>query len=167
VRARNPFGEGRWALLPEANKSDDRDTLAERVALQLLARYGVLVRELYAREPFVVPYREINWALRRLEARGVVRGGRFVNGFVGEQYALPEALAALRKQRRAPLTGEEIVLSAADPLNLTAVILPGPRVPALRRLQVSYRDGERTDEQAALGQAHDPKSETPSCASSA
>jgi ATP-dependent helicase Lhr and Lhr-like helicase len=94
-----------------------------------------------ARESVLLPWRLVLWALRRLEARGTVRGGRFVTGFVGEQYALPGAVDALREMRRRERTGEIVHLSAADPLNLVGIVLPGARVPALRTNTVSYRDG--------------------------
>ncbi len=89
-------GEGRWALLPVPGPTDDPDALAEQVAGQLLARWGVVFWDLMARENLALPWREVVWALRRLEARGLVRGGRFVTGFSGEQYALPEAIEELR-----------------------------------------------------------------------
>jgi ATP-dependent Lhr-like helicase len=81
------------------------------------------------------------WALRRMEARGTVSGGRFVNGFSGEQFAHPDAVGMLREIRKRPPNGETIQLSAADPLNLIGIVLPGPRVPALRTNVVSYTDG--------------------------
>jgi ATP-dependent helicase Lhr and Lhr-like helicase len=137
--------EGRWSLLPTAlsdgDEHPDRETLAEAVAEQLLARYGVVFRDLMARETFVLPWREILWALRRLEARGSVRGGRFVTGFVGEQYALPEAVELLRQTRRRERTGEVVRVSAVDPLNLVGILTPGPRIPATRGNIVVYRDG--------------------------
>jgi ATP-dependent Lhr-like helicase len=111
------------------------------VAAQLLARWGVVFRDLLARESVAVPWRELLWALRRMEARGSVRGGRFVTGFVGEQYALPGAVDALRQMRRRERSGEIVRLSAADPLNLIGILLPGARVPALRTRFVTYRDG--------------------------
>jgi hypothetical protein len=120
----------------------DRDELAEAVAEQLLARYGVVFRDLVVRESFTLPWREVAWALRRLEARGQIRGGRFVGGFVGEQYALPEAVDALRRVRRTPPNGEIVRLSACDPLNLVGIIVPGNRVPAQSGHSVAYRDGE-------------------------
>jgi ATP-dependent Lhr-like helicase len=101
----------------------------------------VVFRDLLARESLAVPWRETLWALRRMEARGSARGGRFVTGFVGEQYALPGAVEALREVRRRERTGEVVRLSAADPLNLAGIVLPGPRIPALRTRTVSYRDG--------------------------
>jgi len=115
------------------------------VAEQLLARWGVVFRDLMARETFTVPWREVLWALRRMEARGTIRGGRFVNGFSGEQYAVPEAVEALRAVRKQERSGETITLSAADPLNLVGIVLPGPRVPALRSNTVTYVDGVPED----------------------
>jgi ATP-dependent Lhr-like helicase len=146
-RVRRARAEGRWALVPEAEPSEP-EALAERVAGQLLARWGVVFRDLLARESLAVPWREILWALRRMEARGSVRGGRFVTGFVGEQYALPGALEALRQVRRRERDGELVRLSAADPLNLIGIVLPGARVPALRTRRVAYRDGLALDEDA-------------------
>ena len=144
--ARETLGrEGRWSLLhaPAPLEADgaDVETLAEAVAEQLLARYGVVFRDLAVRESLVLPWREILWALRRMEARGTARGGRFVTGFVGEQYALPDAVEALRNTRRRERTGEMVRVAAVDPLNLTGVITPGPRVPAVRGNVVIYCDG--------------------------
>ena len=127
---------GRWSPV-EAPTSDDGsaldradiEDLAEQVADVMLQRYGVVFRDLYPLEAFTVPWREVLRAMRRLEARGVIRGGRFVTGFAGEQYALPEALTLLRKIRREPTSGERVTISAVDPANLTGVVLPGPRVP--------------------------------------
>jgi ATP-dependent Lhr-like helicase len=133
--------EGRWVLLAAPTATDDREELAEALAEQLLARYGVVFRDLVVRESFTVPWREVQWAMRRLEARGQIRGGRFVAGFVGEQYALPEAVELLRRIRRTPHSGEVVHVSACDPLNLVGIVVPGPRVPALRGHQISYRDG--------------------------
>jgi ATP-dependent helicase Lhr and Lhr-like helicase len=134
-------GEGRWSLLPAAGQTEDEDRLAESVAGQLLSRWGVVFWDLLGQETLSVPWRQILWALRRLEARGLVRGGRFVTGFVGEQYALPEAVDLLRRVRRTERGGEMVRLSAADPLNLTGIVLPGKRVPAVRTNQVVYTDG--------------------------
>ena len=134
-------GEGRWSLLPQAEGPEDPDALAEMVAGQLLARWGVVFWDLTARETMTVPWREVHWALRRLEARGLVRGGRFVTGFTGEQYALPEAVEELRQTRRRERTGEVVRIAAADPLNLVGIVLPGGRVPAVRNRWVVYRDG--------------------------
>jgi ATP-dependent Lhr-like helicase len=134
-------GGGRWSLLPVAGAVVDRDSLAEAVAEQLLARWGVVFRDIVARETLAIPWRDVLWALRRMEARGTVRGGRFVTGFSGEQYASPEAVEQLRSVRRAPRTGETVHLSATDPLNLVGIITPGPRVPAVRTNTVTYVDG--------------------------
>jgi ATP-dependent Lhr-like helicase len=134
-------GEGRWSLLPVPGPADDPDGLAEQVAGQLLARWGVVFWDLMARENLALPWRQVVWALRRLEARGLVRGGRFVTGFAGEQYALPEAVDELRQVRRAGRDGQKVILNAADPLNLVGIILPGPRVPAVRTNTVTYLDG--------------------------
>ncbi|MHB8680927.1 MAG: Lhr family helicase, partial [Acidimicrobiales bacterium] len=134
-------GEGRWALLPGAVADEDRHELAEQVAGQLLARWGVVFWDLLARETLALPWREVLWALRRLEARGIARGGRFVNGFAGEQYALPEAVEELRRVRRLERRDELVTINAADPLNVVGIVLPGPRVPAVRTNRITYRDG--------------------------
>jgi ATP-dependent Lhr-like helicase len=147
-------GDGRWALLPAAAAHEDSDTLAEAVAGQLLARWGVVFWDLLAREDLAVPWRQVVWALRRLEARGVVRGGRFVNGFAGEQYALPEAVEELRRVRRLRPDGEVVRVNGADPLNVVGIVLPGPRVPSVRTNSVTYRDGVVDD--AAPEGAHRP-----------
>jgi ATP-dependent Lhr-like helicase len=121
----------------------------------LLARYGVVFRELLAREAITIPWREVAQAFRRMEDRGEVRGGRFVHGFIGEQFALPAAVESLRAARRVEPAGETIELSAADPLNLVGIIVPGDRVPAISGRTVSYRDGvpivADSDAQAAAG----------------
>jgi ATP-dependent helicase Lhr and Lhr-like helicase len=132
---------GRWSLLPEPAADCDPDDLAEAVAEQLVARWGVVFRDLLARENLAVPWREVLWALRRMEARGTICGGRFVAGFSGEQFAHPDAVGTLRDIRKRPRTGETVVLSAADPLNLTGIVLPGPRIPAVLTNSVSYTDG--------------------------
>ncbi|HYO93482.1 MAG TPA: hypothetical protein VER33_03175, partial [Polyangiaceae bacterium] len=137
-----PSGEGRWAILPNCSQIDDREALAEAVAEQMLMRWGVLFRDLYMVEELTLPWREVAWALRRLEARGSIRGGRFVNGFAGEQYALPDAVEMLRTVRRSALDGSLVRVSACDPLNLVGVVLPGARVHAVRTNFVTYRDGE-------------------------
>ncbi len=138
-------GEGRWALLAAAAHAGQLtmavDDLAEQMAGQLLARWGVVFWDLVSQEDICVPWREILWSLRRFEARGLVRGGRFVNGFAGEQYALPEALDLLRHVRRSERKDELVRLSAADPLNLSGVVLAGKRVPAVRTNSIVLRDG--------------------------
>ena len=132
---------GRWSLLAAPDDRFDPDELAEAVAEQLLARWGVVFRDLRAMETLAVPWREVLWALRRLEARGVVRGGRFVSGFTGEQFALPAAVDELRRVRRSERNGECVEISATDPLNLTGIVTPGPRIPAVATRTVRYLDG--------------------------
>ncbi|MEO6197102.1 MAG: DEAD/DEAH box helicase, partial [Dehalococcoidia bacterium] len=117
------------------------EELAEAWAEQLLFRYGVVFRDLVKQESFTVPWREILRALRRMEAQGTIRGGRFVSGFYGEQYARPEAVEALRAVRRTEKTGELVRVSAVDPLNLTGIITSTPRIPAIHTKSVLYRDG--------------------------
>lgn len=133
-----PTAAGRWSLLgpPEAAAMD-----AEASARQLLGRYGVVFRDLLAREASLPPWRDILIALRRLEARGEVRGGRFVAGFVGEQFALPEAVDGLRAVRRPPPVAELVRIAATDPLNLAGITSDGAKVPAVIRNAVLYRDG--------------------------
>ncbi len=114
---------------------------AEAQARALLRRWGVVCRRVVTRESATLPWRELVQALRRLEARGEIRGGRFVAGFSGEQFALPEAVGLLRSIRDEPADGLLVGISAADPLNLTGIITPGDRVPALATNRVVYRDG--------------------------
>ena len=146
------IGEGRWSLLPGPEvlgvpSVDDgvllpgNEELAEAVAHQLLLRWGVVAWEVWSRESFKVPWREVVWALRRMEARGQALGGRFVAGLSGEQYALPEAFDELRAVHRRPGDGEEVVVAGADPLNMTGSIIGGARVPTRRHQRVVYRDG--------------------------
>lgn len=147
---------GRWSAVPVPARTDagsadlgtpsrepdlDADELAELVAEQLLDRWGVVFRDLALRDSLRVPWRDVQWALRRLEDRGLVRGGRFVAGFSGEQYALPEAVEQLAHVRKLPCTGERVVVSGSDPLNLVGVIVPGTTVPAIRTRRVTYVDG--------------------------
>ena len=132
--------QGRWSVI-ETVSNVPADEMADHVAGQLLARYGVVFRELVARESFGVPWREVLRALRRREARGIARGGRFVAGFIGEQYALPEAVDGLRRVRRQERTGEVVRIRATDPLNLVGILTPGPRVPAHAGAWLDLRDG--------------------------
>jgi ATP-dependent Lhr-like helicase len=137
-------GGGRWFLLaPEEPPAPDagEPDLHERLAQLYLRRYGVVFRDLLARED-APPWRELVRTYRRLEARGSIRGGRFVAGRSGEQFALPEAVDALRAVRRLPRSGtERVELSAADPLNLVGILTPGARVPAGLGGRVVYVDG--------------------------
>ncbi len=136
-----PGPAGRWTLLPSPISPGDPDELAEAAAEQLIARWGVVFRDLIRRENLAVSWREVLWALRRMEARGTIRGGRFVAGFSGEQFAHPDAIDVLRTVRKQQHTGETIQVSAADPLNLTGIVLPGPRIPATHTNTVTYIDG--------------------------
>jgi len=137
---RAPIATGRWALL-DAPPPPAPDDLLEARARQYTRRYGIVFRDLLQREPGAPAWRELLRVYRRLEMRGELRGGRIVGSFVGEQFALPEALDALRAVRRDPAGGQVIRLSACDPLNLTGIIAPGARVPAILGQWVSYRDG--------------------------
>jgi len=114
----------------------------ETIARTLLKRYGVVCKRLLEREPDFLPsWFELLQVYRRLEARGEIRGGRFVAGLTGEQYALPEAVAGLRALRKERPDGRLVSLSAADPLNLVGILTPGSRVPALASNRILYRDG--------------------------
>jgi ATP-dependent Lhr-like helicase len=136
---------GRWSLVPGAEvtalSARDRDELAEAVAELLLHRWGVVFRDLVVHDSLRFPWRDLQWALRRLEDRGLVRGGRFVTGFSGEQYALPAAVEQLAQARKQPRTGERVTVNATDPLNLVGVVLPGARIPAVRTRRVTFVDG--------------------------
>ncbi|WP_416740295.1 DEAD/DEAH box helicase [Pseudomonas sp. NFX71] len=140
---------GRWALLrrgPPAPTVDNKhptpsDTL-EHIALTLLRRYGVVFWRLLEREADWLPsWRELLRTFHRLEARGEIRGGRFVNGLAGEQFALPEAIPLLREVRRRAHDGSLIAVCGVDPLNLAGTLLPGAKVPALASNRLVYRDG--------------------------
>jgi ATP-dependent Lhr-like helicase len=111
----------------------------------LLKRYGIVFRDLLVRESNLPKWREILLAFRRLEDRGEIRGGRFVDGFLGEQFALPVAVESLRASKKLALTGEVITIGAADPLNLVGILVPGERVPAISGRTVSFRDGVAVD----------------------
>ncbi|HXJ36403.1 MAG TPA: DEAD/DEAH box helicase [Candidatus Eisenbacteria bacterium] len=131
---------GRWALLRAGVEgAPESDPL--RFARQWLRRYGVVMRELLAREARMPPWWQLVRALRTLEARGEVRGGRFVAGMVGEQFALSEAVEALRAVRRRGGEGETVLVAAADPLNLSGILVPGPRVAPATRDVIAFRDG--------------------------
>ena len=133
---------GRWSLLLWAGSAtaEPRETLPERSARVLLRRYGVVFRALLEREGRTPPWRDLLPAYRRLEARGEIRGGRFVDGFSGEQYALPEAVGALRSLRREGRELGLVSVSGADPLNLSGIAIPGPRLPALATNRLLLRD---------------------------
>jgi len=141
ARNRRPrHSSGRWTILNPEPARDHNATL-EAACRMLLDRYGVVFRELLARESVLPKWRELLLTFRRLEDRGEVRGGRFVSSFIGEQFALPEAVESLRAIRNAPPAEETITVSAADPMNLVGIIVPGERVPAISGNLVSFRDG--------------------------
>jgi len=133
---------GRWELLRNTSLPPEKKAeRAEHIAKALLRRYGVVFRKLLERESNLPPWRELLYIYRRMEARGEVRGGRFVQGFSGEQFALPEAVGTLRDTRKRPAQDEYTVLSASDPLNLAGIITPGMRVPAQAGNRILLRDG--------------------------
>jgi ATP-dependent Lhr-like helicase len=131
---------GRWSALPLAAELD-RDAAIEICARALLERYGVMFRRLLTRETNAPAWRELTRVFRRLEARGEIRGGRFVTGVSGEQFALPEAVERLREVRRSAPDGRLVTISAADPLNLTGVLYGDDRVRAVTSSRIVYRDG--------------------------
>jgi len=138
--SRPRHSSGRWALL-YADPAVERNRAVEATCWMLLKRYGIVFRDLLARETNLPKWRELQMAFRRLEDRGEIRGGRFVDGFLGEQFALPVAVESLRATRKLPPTGEAITVSAADPLNLVGILVPGDRVPAISGKTVVFRDG--------------------------
>jgi len=147
-RARRPrHSAGRWDLLVKRpfrhlTEAQEISKVHEQWARQLLRRYGVVFRDLMKRESMPMTWRELLLQYRRMEWRGEIRGGRFVSGFSGEQFALPEAIEALRAVRRDPKAGaHEILLSPADPLNLVGVLLPGDRVSAHTSQPILFRNG--------------------------
>jgi ATP-dependent Lhr-like helicase len=136
---------GRWSLVRQPATAAGRKPEAaavEHVARTLLRRYGVIFWRLLEREAAgLPPWRELLHVYRRLESSGEIRGGRFVAGFTGEQFALPEAIGLLREVRRHPASNEWTAVSGADPLNLAGIVTPGPRLPALAGNRLLYRDG--------------------------
>jgi ATP-dependent Lhr-like helicase len=138
--ARPRHSAGRWSLLQAAPAADHAQHV-ESACWMLLRRYGVVFRELLAGETILPSWRDLLISFRRLEDRGEIRGGRFVSGFIGEQFALPVAVESLRAQRHRAASAELVTITASDPLNLTGVILPGDRVPAISGRFVTFRDG--------------------------
>jgi ATP-dependent Lhr-like helicase len=131
---------GRWALLHTGDVVEKNRAL-EATCWMLLKRYGIVFRDVIARESNLPTWRDLLMAFRRLEDRGEIRGGRFVDGFLGEQFALPVAVESVRATRKLPASGEAITISAADPLNLVGILVPGERVPAISGKTVTFRDG--------------------------
>ncbi len=132
---------GRWSRVPYRDAPSDSEEHVELYARALLRRYGVVFRRVVAREMPAVPWRDLSRVYRRLEARGEIRGGRFVSGVSGEQFALPEAVERLREIRRTQTTGQQVVISAVDPLNLTGYVTIGERVRAVASTRILYRGG--------------------------
>ena len=155
-RPRNTVG--RWSLLNPAagvvespgGQAERREAELESACWMLLRRYGVVFRDVLERETTIPRWRELLGMFRRLEARGSVRGGRFVNGFGGEQFAVPEAVAGLRETRLAARTEEAVTVAAADPLNLAGIVVPGERPAAVPGKTVTFLAGAvRVEELAA------------------
>ncbi|MGH9431571.1 MAG: DEAD/DEAH box helicase [Terriglobia bacterium] len=140
---------GRWSLLFSGSLAEPSQPV-EAVARLLLRRYGVVFRELLGREPYWPKWRELLVTLRRFEDRGEVRGGRFVDGFIGVQFALPLAVESLRVSRKSQPAGEIVTISPADPLNLVGIILPGERIPSTSGRLIRYREGVPTEEMPKL-----------------
>jgi ATP-dependent Lhr-like helicase len=135
---------GRYARVPGSAPlagGCDREAELEQTARRLVARWGIVFRRLLEREAASVRWGELLPTLRRLELRGELRGGRFVANFGGEQFALPDVVATLRKLRRSPLLGELVAISASDPLNLVGIITPGARISAQPSTRILLRDG--------------------------
>ncbi|HVD93911.1 MAG TPA: DEAD/DEAH box helicase [Vicinamibacterales bacterium] len=132
---------GRWTVIAPAAPQASRDAAMEAQAWTLLRRYGVVSRRVIARESTAAAWRDLARVYRRLEARGEIRGGRFVSGMSGEQFALPRAIERLREVRRTPVDGRFVVISTADPLNLAGVVTAGDRIRAAARNRLLYRDG--------------------------
>lgn len=136
---------GRWSMIfPEDH--DDHAAQMEAICWMLLKRYGVVFRELLTRESILPRWREVLITLRRLEDRGEIRGGRFVGNFIGEQFALSIAVESLRAFRCEPPSSEIITVSAADPLNLVGILVPGEKVPAMSGRFVKFQDGVAIDD---------------------
>jgi ATP-dependent helicase Lhr and Lhr-like helicase len=154
-KARQPrHAPGRWSLLH--TEGADRDRSVESCCWMLLRRYGVVFRDLLLRETNLPRWRELQIGYRRLEDRGEVRGGRFVDGFLGEQFALPVAVESLRAHRKLPPNAncERVTIAAADPLNLVGIIVPGDRIPAISGRSVTFRDGVLDAEDALLASGY-------------
>ena len=152
--ARPRHSSGRWSLL-YTDAVSDRNKAVEAACWMLLRRYGVVFRDLLARETILPKWRELQIAFRRLEDRGEIRGGRFVDGFLGEQFALPVAVDSLRAAKKIPPAGDTITLSAADPLNLIGILVPGERVPAISGKTITFRDGVAIRNEESLQAAGD------------
>ena len=143
ARDRRSSFAGRWSAIADRQRRQgpSREDVVELQAWTLLRRYGVVFRRLLARETNAAMWRELARVYRRLEARGEIRGGRFVTGMSGEQFALPDAVERLREIRRTATDGRLVAISAADPLNLTGIVTAGERIRTAIRTRIVYRDG--------------------------
>ena len=158
AKVRRPrHAPGRWSILQ--TEGAERDRCVASCCWMLLRRYGVVFRDLLTRETNLPPWRELQIGYRRLEDRGEIRGGRFVDGFLGEQFALPVAVDSLRSHRKQPTSpayqeDETIVIAAADPLNLVGIVVPGDRIPAISGRTVTFRSGIYSPEEQALAASY-------------
>ena len=141
---------GRWSLLKMPVQTNQTNNVLhsdsywidiEYIANSLLKRYGVIFRKLLERESALPPWRDLLYVLRRMEARGEIRGGRFVDGFSGEQFALPEAVKLIRQVKKEETNEDLVAISASDPLNLTGLITPGQKIHAKTTNRILYRNG--------------------------
>jgi ATP-dependent Lhr-like helicase len=153
--------QGRWSLFRAPAPPPPAAEVAERFARQLLARYGVVCRDILGRESRAPGWRDLLLVYRRLEARGEVRGGRFVAGAPGEHFALPAAVEALRAVRRAEPRGETVRVAASDPLNLAGILTPGPRIAAGPGRGLVYREGVPEVLEPAAGRGAAPLEAVP------
>jgi ATP-dependent Lhr-like helicase len=141
ARLNRADASGRWFLVGERSERSERSEAVETLAWTLLRRYGVMFRRLLTREAMNVPWRELARVYRRLEARGEIRGGRFVTGMSGEQFALPDAVERLREVRRSAANDRLVIIGGADPLNLTGIIIGDERIRASAATRIVLRNG--------------------------
>jgi ATP-dependent helicase Lhr and Lhr-like helicase len=158
-RGRVGHAAGRWSLLSGdslATSPAQREEQLESACTVLLRRYGVVFRDLLAREETMPRWRDLLGIFRRMEARGEVRGGRFLSGFGGEQFALPDAVESLREMRRRPDSAGEVTVAAADPLNLVEIVVPGERVAAVPGKTVTFLNGAASGHLPNAAGSNDP-----------
>ena len=148
--ARPRHSVGRWSIL-HGGEVLERERVLEATCWTLLRRYGVVFREILARESMAPRWRELLITYRRLEDRGEIRGGRFVSGFLGEQFALPIAIDSLRAGSKQDTGGEIVTISAADPLNLIGIVIPGERISPMSHANISLRDGVLVSDEYPTG----------------
>ena len=141
LRDRRATFAGRWSTIAAPVLEPGDSAAVETEAWALLRRYGVVFHRILARENIAAPWRDLARVYRRLEARGEIRGGRFVLGMSGEQFAMPHAIERLREVRRTPADGRLVTIGTADPLNLSGIVTSGDRIRATARNRIAYRDG--------------------------